>query len=139
MFNNDKETKYSLKNSVVKDYFFDQYDNTFIGLRILNLENNEVTKVVAKNENRMAVYSHTGTVSDEILDANDSTRLVGFRTGKSCKDSTVIKSIQPIYYSNDANICKSVLNEATDSQLRELPAYGADCSEPALLTPAEIA
>ena len=93
MFNNDKETKYSLKNSVVKDYFFDQYDNTFIGLRILNLENNQVTKVVAKNENRMAVYSHTGTVSDEILDANDSTRLVGFRTGKSCKEITVIKSI----------------------------------------------
>ena len=47
------------------------------------------------------------------------TRIVGFRTTKSNEHSSLLKSIQPIYFSIDENICKYTLRSISSSVLNE--------------------
>ena len=46
-------------------------------------------------------------------------KLVGFRTTKACASSPKIKSIQLIYMSADADICKNVLHEISKDELQD--------------------
>ena len=57
----------------------------------------------------------------------DHTRLIGFRTTRPCKQSKVISSVQPIYYSTDEKMCTQTLKSLRVGQLQELPSFGDDC------------
>ena len=63
----------------------------------------------------------------QIEDMFYDTRLIGFRTSKYCKGDQNIKSIQPIYYSLNENICKNELEMVTDDMMEEIQGYGLDC------------
>lgn len=59
----------------------------------------------------------------------DTTRLIGFRTSKSCKQADQISMVQPIYYSIDEQVCKKYLTPLTPGMHNELPSWGNDCSD----------
>ena len=61
---------------------------------------------------------------DVYKNANDHTRLVGFRTTKNCKDSMLIRSLQPIYFSVNQEMCQEHLIALTDNMIHEVEAYG---------------
>jgi len=56
------------------------------------------------------------------------TRVVGFRTTKSCESAKQILSVQPIYYSVDEKVCKERLVQLTPGLLEEIPSYGPECA-----------
>ncbi len=68
-------------------------------------------------------------VDTRLREAHDTTRLVGFRTGKHCKDAKTIHEITPIYYSIDEMICKHVIWPINDDLKSEYPAYGLECGD----------
>ena len=68
-----------------------------------------------------------------IIEEYDSTRLIGFRTTKECRHAKTTKSIQPIYYSRNEQICKNLLKPVTENMAQELPEYGSECNNPLLI------
>jgi len=63
------------------------------------------------------------------IDSNKHTRIVGFRTTKRCHNSKKIRSIQPIYYSVNEDICKNQLVQLSKGALQEIESYGPECGE----------
>ena len=119
-----KDELVSMRGRTVQEYFFD-FDWNFIGVGLIDIDTG-IGEVIIPN-NTFVTYKTK--VRKEILDAYSSTRLIGFRTGKTCKESKLIKSIQPIYYSSRADVCSNVLHKIDDELLSELPEYGASCSD----------
>lgn len=76
------------------------------------------------------IYAEKG-VEDLYYD----TRIVGFRTTKSCRQDPNIKSIQPIYYSLNEGFCKSpsMVKMVSDEMKEEIGWYGLDCNDPTLV------
>lgn len=120
----EKDELISLRGRAVQEYFFDFYWN-FIGVGLIDIDTG-IGEVIIPNNTEV---TYKTKVSKEILDAYGSTRLIGFRTGKACQESKIIKSIQPIYYSSNADVCSNVLQKIDDELLSELPEYGASCSD----------
>lgn len=65
---------------------------------------------------------------NELKGVKTHTRIVGFRTTKSCENAKQIMSVQPIYYSVDEKICKQKLIKLTPGLLEEIPSYGPECA-----------
>ena len=51
------------------------------------------------------------------IDFGGHSRVVGFRTTKKSFDSSLIKSIQPIYFSVDESICKNSVDQISSEGL----------------------
>ena len=87
----------SLENKIVRQYLFDGFDNAnFVGVTTQEVGGEDGFYV----PNFVGVAHYTA-IDDRIARDYESTRLIGFRTTKDCKDSKLIKSIQPIYYSRN--------------------------------------
>lgn len=112
-------------NRVVHSFLFDGNWN-LAGLTLRDLTDNSISKVVSP------VYTgvvHEEFVREEVDERHETTRLVGFRTSKECADSKLTKSIQPIYYSLDEDICVRALQTLRPGHYQEIPEYGAECHE----------
>ena len=93
-----------LTDKVVSEYGFDD-DMNFIGFTILSTDNKQESFLAYPN----AHIAAAGEVDSRLVEAYDTTRVIGFRTTKQCRQAKLLKSIQPIYYSRDEDICKKVL------------------------------
>ena len=107
----------------------DMYQN-FAGLRLQHVEDGTVDTLLTPAELTSETNDMTFVKNDaDLMQANDNTRLIGFRTTKRCHSSKQIKSIQPIYYSINEDICKNVLLPLTEVILDEIPVYGVECGD----------
>lgn len=121
MFDADKAM--SLENRIVRQYLFDgAIDANFVGFTTQKVGG--VDEYYAPN---FAGVAHFVAIDEKIANNYESTRLIGFRTTKKCKDSNLIKSIQPIYYSKNKDICQTVLRPVSKTMMSEPQEYGNDC------------
>lgn len=115
----------SLMDRHVHSFLFDG-NYHFAGLTLRNMKDGSTSQVSSP------FYSgvlHEFIVEEEVDERHETTRLIGFRTTKDCATSKLIKSVQPIYYSMDSDICLKVLGRLTDGHLEEIPGYGPECHE----------
>ena len=78
MYNRDEVI--SLRRRVISALFFDQ-DGHFAGLSLIDIDTMEKEYHVPVNVEKLTAY----LVDDEIEYNYDTTRLIGFRTGKRCR------------------------------------------------------
>ena len=117
--------KIPLSGKSISRYFFDS-DNLFSGVELSSDDkNSERAKYVPINAKLLS----SNLVDTRLQEAHDTTRLIGFRTGKHCKDSKTIHEITPIYYSIDEVICKHVIWPISEDLQTENPAYGLECGD----------
>ena len=64
-----------------------------------------------------------------MMESYMTSRLVGFRTTKTCDDAHHLIGIQPIYYSVDDKVCNGYLTKLSSGMLEEIPTYGETCNE----------
>ena len=121
MFDSDRAI--SLESRVVKEYLFDLKEN-FVGVTL-----NKVGGLDELYAPNFAGVAHYVTVDARIVNDYESTRLIGFRTTKKCKDDKLIKSIQPIYYSKNEEVCKTILQPVSNIMMNEPQEYGHNCYE----------
>lgn len=81
----------------------------FAGFTLLDLTTYQTTQIGDRYEQ---VYID---VEAHLKHNTNSTKLVGFRTTKSCENSPLIKSIQLLYFSMDQNICENILSKILPS------------------------
>ena len=84
----DDEKFFALHNSALNRVFFDESGN-FAGFDFIDLKYGYYKEQVAPVSNDLWYEQNP----DVYKDAYDHTRLVGFRTTKSCKDSMLIRSV----------------------------------------------
>ena len=79
MFNNDDITEVNLVNMVIESVLFEE-NNYFAGIRLKNIDTGNYETLSPMDESRL----HPKHNLQKWLQANDHTRLVGFRTTKRC-------------------------------------------------------
>jgi len=121
------EERISLKNKVISTFYFDD-NGRFAGLRTYDVR----TKAFEEHHAALPydmLHLLAGKDDQILMNSYDNTRLVGFRTKKTCDDAHDLMGIQPIYYSTDKEICKDHLNVLSSGMLEEIPFYGESCNE----------
>ena len=115
----EEDKFFALHDSTLNSVFFDNAGN-FVGIDFLDL-----TYGYHKEQTAPIQHDTFFEVNPDVYkDANDHTRLVGFRTTKNCKDSMLIRSLQPIYFSVNQEMCQEHLIALTDNMIHEVEAYG---------------
>jgi len=122
MYNRDQVI--SLKRKVMSALFFDQ-DAHFAGFSLIDIDTREKEYHVPVNVEKLTAK----IVDDEIEYNYDTTRLIGFRTGKRCEGEKHISQVEPIYYSIDSRMCKEYLSPLSLGMREEIPSYGLKCSD----------
>ena len=130
MYNLD--LKLDMNGRVIQAYHFDS-DDKFVGLTLTDETMLKERHYLAR-EFDLEWMSSSKEEFNDAYDINaaqvyDTTRLIGFRTSKSCKQADHISMVQPIYYSIDEQVCKEYLTPLTPGMHNELPSWGNDCSD----------
>ena len=103
--------------------------NHFAGFVIKNINTEERVDAHTLPPN----YVQNSSVPSKLLESRD-TRLVGFRSTKTCSDSKRISSVQLIYFSLDQTICNDILYPIPERMLQEPIFHGPSCSEEILVS-----
>ena len=107
---------------VISGIFF--MDENFAGFRTMDAQSKK-----QQYDFDMDMLDPQITIIDQkIADNYDTTRLVGFRTGKRCRGDMNILQIQAIYYSVSEEMCLSRLMPIVEHMRTELPYYGSECN-----------
>ena len=114
-----------MKNKILSGFYFDNNSN-IVGYQLTNLtdgvKTNRVFAPFQQEKDQLFLE-----VDSALLSAHDTTRLIGFRSGKTCHGSKAVNQIQPIYYSIDKQLCTQVFKPIEQRFLSELPFYGEEC------------
>lgn len=114
-----------LSDSLIDAFYFDE-EGHFAGFRFVNAETGEIFEDTPLNAGNLKVEKNEEL---EMKDYKHHTRLVGFRTTKSCHGAKNIMSLQPIYYSVNKQMCEEHLQSLSMGMLEEIPFYGPECAE----------
>ena len=87
-----------MTGKVINKYIFD-HDFHFVGFSLYDVKEKTDENWIGIGANLTTL--EVSEVDQLFLESYDTTRLIGFRTSKECKQSDFISEIQPIYYSTD--------------------------------------
>ena len=132
----NKDLVLDMKDRVIHSYHFDK-DNSFVGFTLAGLDEKDkhtMYVAVGVDTDTMFTSRETFLFEDNYSDPDmtffyGSTRLIGFRTGKECKQADFISMVQPIFYSTDEKVCKEHLTSLTPGMLDEMVEWGKECSD----------
>ena len=122
-----------MKGLEIEKVFFTKDSKQFAGFEFKHLESGRSVQHIAVGIDPSRLHGETNDSRLFTEKAMRTTRLIGFRTGKPCKDAKFLTSIQPLYYSTDPSICKEFLKPIDDGWMEEIPNYGPECNDPVLL------
>jgi len=126
MFRPDRKESLTKKN--IQGILFDKYHHVagFAFRRDGKLHDDYILPV--EYENRISELNLEPMSPKFLLkNSHEHTRLVGFRSGKRCSSSQIARTLMPIFYSVDEEMCKHVLKPLAKSWHTEPPSSGAGC------------